>query len=109
MSYRNYCKFNVLLNLTFSLFGDKETETKSRDRQRDKETERDKERQRQRPRDKERQRDRQGETDRKRQREVICKKASMLRAQVVESLVIVRFCVTRCAMLKLSIINYFCI
>ena len=62
---------------------------------RDKETERDKERQ--------------TETDRKRQREVICKKASMLRAQVVESLVIVRFCVTRCAMLKLSIINYFCI
>ena len=74
------------------MFGDKET---GRDRQRDKETERDKERQ--------------TETDRKRQREVICKKASMLRAQVVESLVIVRFCVTRCAMLKLSIINYFCI
>ena len=52
-------------------------------------------------------RDRQRQTER--DREVICKKASMLRAQVVESLVIVRFCVTRCAMLKLSIINYFCI
>ena len=72
---------------------------KQRERQRETETET----------ERQRETERQGETDRKRQREVICKKASMLRAQVVESLVIVRFCVTRCAMLKLSIINYFCV